>query len=96
MLLSDFDQFIEIARRTKEICDKVSAFSPNTDLLTEGRDQYQVPVLINDRIDVHLAVGETHALPSLGTHANIAIRCCWYTYWSDGHTPASRPQALGS
>lgn len=37
---TDTGEFIEIARRTKEICDK-----------------YNVPVLINDRIDVHLAVG---------------------------------------
>ncbi|WVR00279.1 hydroxyethylthiazole kinase [Kwoniella sp. CBS 9459] len=37
---ADTGEFIEIARRTKAICDK-----------------YNVPVLINDRIDVHLAVG---------------------------------------
>ncbi|WVQ84483.1 hydroxyethylthiazole kinase [Cryptococcus sp. DSM 104549] len=37
---ADTGEFIEIARRTKEICDK-----------------YNVPVLINDRIDIHLAVG---------------------------------------
>ncbi|WVF73102.1 hydroxyethylthiazole kinase [Kwoniella sp. CBS 6097] len=37
---ADTGEFIEIARKTKEICDK-----------------YNVPVLINDRIDVHLAVG---------------------------------------
>ncbi|OWZ67387.1 hydroxyethylthiazole kinase [Cryptococcus neoformans] len=37
---ADTGEFIEIARRTKTICDK-----------------YNVPVLINDRIDVHLAVG---------------------------------------
>ncbi|WVR07680.1 hydroxyethylthiazole kinase [Kwoniella sp. DSM 27419] len=37
---TDTGEFIEVARRTKEICDK-----------------YDVPVLINDRIDVHLAVG---------------------------------------
>ncbi|KIR62454.1 hydroxyethylthiazole kinase [Cryptococcus bacillisporus CA1873] len=36
----DTGEFIEVARRTKAICDK-----------------YNVPVLINDRIDVHLAVG---------------------------------------
>ncbi|WWC91700.1 hydroxyethylthiazole kinase [Kwoniella dendrophila CBS 6074] len=37
---ADTGEFIEVARRTKQICDK-----------------YNVPVLINDRIDVHLAVG---------------------------------------
>ncbi|EAL19255.1 hypothetical protein CNBH3540 [Cryptococcus deneoformans B-3501A] len=37
---ADTGEFIEVARRTKAICDK-----------------YNVPVLINDRIDVHLAVG---------------------------------------
>ncbi|WRT70239.1 hydroxyethylthiazole kinase [Kwoniella shivajii] len=37
---ADTGEFIQVARRTKEICD-----------------QYNVPVLINDRIDVHLAVG---------------------------------------
>ncbi|WWD19599.1 hydroxyethylthiazole kinase [Kwoniella shandongensis] len=37
---ADTGEFIEVARRSKEICDK-----------------YNVPVLINDRIDVHLAVG---------------------------------------
>ncbi|ODN94721.1 hydroxyethylthiazole kinase [Cryptococcus wingfieldii CBS 7118] len=37
---SDTGEFIDVARKTKAICDK-----------------YNVPVLINDRIDVHLAVG---------------------------------------
>ncbi|WVO14242.1 hydroxyethylthiazole kinase [Cryptococcus depauperatus] len=37
---ADTGEFIEVARKTKAICDR-----------------YNVPVLINDRIDVHLAVG---------------------------------------
>ncbi|KAK8853182.1 hydroxyethylthiazole kinase [Kwoniella newhampshirensis] len=37
---ADTGEFIEVARRTKDVCDR-----------------YNVPVLINDRIDVHLAVG---------------------------------------
>ncbi|QRW24185.1 Hydroxyethylthiazole kinase family domain-containing [Rhizoctonia solani] len=39
---SDTGEFIEIARRTKQICDK-----------------YNVPMFVNDRVDVALAVGAT-------------------------------------
>ena len=38
---ADTGEFIEVARKTKEVADK-----------------YGVPVLINDRIDVCLAIGE--------------------------------------
>lgn len=39
---ADTGEFLEIARRTKQICDK-----------------YNVPVFINDRVDIALAVGAT-------------------------------------
>ncbi|KAG8682836.1 hypothetical protein FRC08_014696, partial [Ceratobasidium sp. 394] len=39
---TDTGEFLEIARRTKQICDK-----------------YNVPLFINDRVDIALAVGAT-------------------------------------
>ncbi|CED85256.1 thiamine biosynthetic bifunctional enzyme [Phaffia rhodozyma] len=47
----DTGEFFEVARRTKELCDK-----------------YSVPLIINDRLDIFLALLHTSSSPPAGIH----------------------------
>ena len=71
---ADTGEFYDVALKSKAICDKVSSVNSFAVLVRAVTDlaipsQYSVPLIINDRVDVFLAVSQSSPSPPLaGMH----------------------------